>query len=209
MLRRHRSRDERGAVAIEAALIMPVVALLLFGIIEVSTLVRDYVAVSSATRAGGRMASANAGAGPGDRADATCISPCTPAQAPKFAQLAANAVQRMGTALPPDSIRELWVYKANDKGYPGADGSTAMTCATSCVRYTWVKADDEFRFASGSWLSSTVKACANQSPDSVGVYIRASHASATKFFGTLDVTDRAVFTFEPLPTVTCAAGAHP
>lgn len=209
MLHWRRRREERGAVAIEAALIMPLLALLIFGIIEISFLVRDYVAVSSATRAAGRMASANAGAGPGDRAAATCVAPCAPSQAPKLSQLAANAVQTMGTALPPDSIRELWVYRANDRGFPGANGSTAMQCTVNCVRYTWVRSEDEFRFAGGSWISSTIAACANQNPDSVGVFIRARHASVSGIFGDIDVEDRAVFTFEPLPTVTCAAGAHP
>lgn len=204
-----RRRDDRGAAAVEAALIMPLLVLLVFGIIEISFLVRDNVAVASATRAAGRMASANAGAGPGDRAAATCVAPCAPAHAPRFSQLAANAVQTMGTALPPDAIRELWVYRANNRGFPGAANSTTMQCTTDCVRYTWVASENAFRFAGGAWISSTVSACANQSPDSVGVLIRARHSSVTRLLGDLTIEDHAVFAFEPLPTITCASGAHP
>src|SRR4051812_18485211 len=109
----------RGAVAMEAALVTPIVLIMIFGIIEVALLLRDDVALTSAVRTGGRTASANAGAGPGGvNEGGDCVAPCSPANAPMFAQLAANAIQQAGTALPKDSIKELWVYKANNKGYP-------------------------------------------------------------------------------------------
>ena len=94
--------------------------IMLLGIIEMALLMKDDVALTSAVRNGGRIASANAGAGPGGVAadDGSCTTPCTPGNAPKFAQLAANAIQSAGSALPKDSIQELWVYKANSKGYP-------------------------------------------------------------------------------------------
>lgn len=203
-------RGERGVVAVEAALVTPLLLLLVFGIIEFALLMRDDTALTSATRAGGRVASANADAGPGGINEAgDCVAPCSPANAPMFAQLAANAIQTAGTAMPKDSINELWVYKANNKGYPGSDGSTAMTCSANCVKYKWVAAKDQFRYLGGTWLSSSVNGCANTPPDQVGIYILATHKFLTGFFvpsTTLD--DHAVFVFEPLPTLTCAAGAH-
>lgn len=205
--RRLRARSERGAVVVEAALVTPLLMLLIFGIIEMALLMKDDVAVTSAVRNGGRIASANAGAGPGGVAadDGSCTSPCSPANAPMFAQLAANAIQTAGSALPKDSIQELWVYKANNKGFPGSDGSTAMTCGTNCVKYKWVKASDQFKYFSGTWQSSSVNACANNNPDSVGVYLKVNHSWLTGFFGkTIAIDDHAVFTFEPLPTLTCA-----
>ena len=127
-----------------------------------------------------------------------------------FAQMAANAIQRAGSALPKDSIRELWVYKANNKGYPGADGLTTMVCGANCVRYKWMPSKDEFRYFSGSWISSTVNACANNTPHAVGIYLRAEHDFITGFFtDDVDIEDHAVFAFEPLPTLTCAPGTHP
>jgi hypothetical protein len=133
-----------------------------------------------------------------------------------FAQMAANAIQRAGTALPKDSIKELWVYKANARGYPcalatGCETSTltSMTCGANCVKYKWMSTKDEFRYFSGTWTSKKVNACANNNPDAVGIYIRAQHDFLTGFF-TKDVMieDHAVFTFEPLPTLTCAPDSH-
>jgi hypothetical protein len=208
--RRFGARSERGAVVVEAALVTPLLMALLLGIIEMALLMRDDVALTSAVRNGGRTASANAGAGPGGvNEGGDCTSPCSPANAPMFAQLAANAIQTAGTALPKDSIQELWVYKANDKGFPGANGSTAMTCGTNCVKYKWVPAKDQFRYSSGTWTSSTVNACANNSPDSIGIYLLAKHDFISGFFGqSVNIEDHAVFTFEPLPTISCASGAH-
>lgn len=206
-------RSERGAVVVEAALVTPLLMALLLGIIEMALLMKDDVALTSAVRNGGRIASANAGAGPGGvNEGGDCLSPCSPANAPMFAQIAANAIQSAGTALPKDSIQELWIYKANDKGFPGANGSTAMTCGTNCVKYKWVPAKDQFRYYSGSWTSSTVNACANSTAppiDVLGVYMLAKHDFVSGFFGkSINIEDHAVFTFEPLPTLTCASGAH-
>jgi Flp pilus assembly protein TadG len=213
-------RSERGAVVVEAALVTPLLMALLLGIIEMALLMKDDVALTSAVRNGGRIASANAAAGPGGvNEGGDCLSPCSPANAPMFAQLAANAIQTAGTALPKDSIQELWVYKANSKGYPctlttGCDTntSTVMTCGANCVKYKWVPAKDQFRYFSGTWISSTVNACANSTApaiDVLGVYMLAKHDFVSGFFGkSVNIEDRAVFTFEPLPTLTCASGAH-
>src|SRR3954447_26225085 len=115
--RRFLARSERGAVVVEAALVTPLLMALLLGIIEMALLMKDDVALTSAVRNGGRMASANAGAGKGGLAadDGSCLSPCTPGNAPMLAQMAANAIEKAGSALPKDSIKELWVYQANDK----------------------------------------------------------------------------------------------
>lgn len=202
--RRRVGGRERGAVAVEAALITPIVCLLLFGIIEFGFVFRDAIAIASSTRVGARIASANAGAGPGD-----CDVPCTPANAPKFGQMAADAIRNGGSAMPKDSIDEMWVYRANDLGYPGADGSRVMACGTNCVKYAWVDARDQFRFVSGSWLSTSVNACANNHPDSIGIYIKVTHRSLTNYFmSSLTLSDRAVMQFEPLSTVTCAPNQH-
>jgi TadE-like protein len=218
--RRFGPRSERGAVVVEAALVTPLLMILLLGIIEMALLMKDDVALTSAVRNGGRIASANADAGPGGTAadDGSCLSPCSPANAPMFAQMAANAIQTAGSALPKDSIQELWIYKANAKGYPcplsAATGcevntSTAMTCSTNCVKFKWLKAKDEFRYYSGTWLSSSVNACANSNTDVVGVYMKSKHSFLTGFFtDSVMIEDHAVFTFEPLPTLSCAKDAH-
>jgi Flp pilus assembly protein TadG len=198
-------------VVVEAALVTPLLMALLLGIIEMALLMKDDVALTSAVRTGGRTASANAGAGPGGvNEGGDCVIPCSPANAPMFAQMAANAIQRAGSALPKDSIKELWIYKANNKGYPGAANATTMVCGTDCVKYKWVASKDQFRYVSGSWTSSTVNACANSTDlNAVGIYMKAQHDFLTGFFtNDVMIEDHAVFAFEPLPTLTCAPGAH-
>jgi hypothetical protein len=207
--RRKRARSERGAVVVEAALVTPLLLILLLGIIEMALLMKDDVALTSAVRTGGRTASANAGLGPGGvNEGGDCVAPCSPANVPMFAQVAANAIARAGSAMPKNSIQELWVYKANNKGYPGNDDSTSWTCGANCVKFKWVD-NKGFRYVSGTWISSTVNACANNSPDAVGIYMKVKHDFLTGFFtNSVMIEDHSVFAFEPLPTLTCAAGAH-
>lgn len=214
------SRDERGAIAVEAALVTPVILMLVFGIIEFSFALRDHVAVSSAVRVGARIASANAGAGPGDcpapGPDLPVPPPCSPANAPKFAQAAADAIQRAGSAMPKDQIDYIFVYKANDKGYPGANGSTTMPsspggCAAigNCVVYKWRPATDKFRYDQGTWVSTTVDACVTTG-HTLGVFMHTTHKFFTGMFGqTVTLADRSVMKFEPLDVGSCSPGRHP
>ena len=89
-----RERDQRGAVAVEAALITPFLCLLLFGIIEMSLLMRDAVSVNSSVRVGARIASVSASSGKGTCAASSNPPPCSPATVPALAQAAADAIQK-------------------------------------------------------------------------------------------------------------------
>jgi hypothetical protein len=78
------------------------------------------------------------------------------------------------------------------------------------VQYRWVPSRDQFRYYQGTWTSSTINACTGASTESVGIYLRAQHSFVSGLFGsTVDVEDHAVFTFEPLSTLTCGPGQHP
>ncbi|QWZ06354.1 pilus assembly protein [Nocardioides panacis] len=213
---RARRRGQRGAVAVEAALVTTFILIpLIFGIIEFSFVLRDYVSVTSATRSGTRIASANAGAGvqicdPGETGTA-----CADTRAPEFAKLAANAVQNQGSALNKDQINYMLIYKSNASGYPGTMtswGSTppATSCVTvgSCVVFKWVKASDKFKYDSGAWDSKTVNACVSGA-ESTGVYINATHGFLTGLFGSsMVIGDRTVMKFEPLTATSCGPGKH-
>ncbi len=190
-----RARRERGAVAVEAALVTPLLLGVLLGIVEMSLLLRDQVAVTSAVRVGSRIASAAADAGPG-----------TPATSPMLAEAAAAAIQRAGSAMPHDAIEFIYVYKANKHGFPGSDTNTTMpaACTTNCVKYVWN--GTRFAYSSGGWVSSSINACVNES-DTLGVYMEATHDWVTGMFGDgFTVTDRSVMRFEPLPQDSCKPG---
>jgi Flp pilus assembly pilin Flp len=209
--RLRRRRNERGAAAVEAALITPILVLLVFGIIEFSFVLRDYQVVSSDVRAGARIASTGAGSGPGTCESYVGAPPCTNGNAPALAQLAADAIQREGSAMPPNAINYILVYKANDSGLPGtATTMPANDCggAASCVKFTWVPAQSAFRYSSGTWNSTTISACfpgnTTNPLDRVGVYVNTTHRMITGLFGsTLSIKDRTVMDFEPLPTTSC------
>jgi hypothetical protein len=220
--RTRRPRDERGATALEAALVAPILITLLFGIIEFSMVMRDYAVVASDTRTGARIAATGAGAGVGT-CDTTPGAPaCVPSDVPALAQLAADAIQRQGSAMPVDNIQYLLVYQANSQGYPGIEGSTTMptSCAgySNCVMFTWRPSVNQFKYASGSWKSSSVDACFPNYTDSsgvvhplmrVGVQLVAKHPMLTGFFGSsITLSDHAVMDFEPLAAQVCAAGSH-
>ena len=212
--RRFGPRSERGAVAVEAAIVTPLLMVLLLGIVEMSLLMRDVVSTNSSVRTGARVAASAAGAGPG-----TCVAsanppPCTPASAPAVAQAAADAIGRAGSAMPKDSIQSLLVYSANSQGFPLPAGNTSLTCTTKCVTYVWDGGLNKFRYASGSWDSKSINACLNDpSRESVGVVLTAKHSWITGFFGNgVMLQERSVMQFEPLPNESCKPGTvnpHP
>ena len=198
-------------MAVEAALITPLVVVMIVGLLEMSLLLRDAVSLNGAVRAAARVASASPGAGPGVCQAGSNPPPCTPASAPAFAQAAADTVQRAGSAMPADSITSITVYEANALGYPMPEGNTAITCTTNCVVYVWDAALNRFRFGSGSWISSSVNACVNSaSLDTVGVALTARHSWVTGLFGSgVSLTQRSVMRFEPLAAEQCLPGTHP
>ena len=215
-LRARRRAQGRGAVAVEAALVTPFVFFLLIGILEFSFVMRDYVAVTSASRSGARMASSSAGAGAQVCDSGETGTECSNASAPELAKLAANAIQTQSSALNKDSINYMLIYKADAKGFPGSltgwSSNPRNDCkvAGNCVVYTWVKASDKFKYsaADGSWTSSTINACVSNS-DSVGVYLNSTHSYITKLFGSsTTISDRTIMRFEPLTAETCASGQH-
>ena len=202
-------------MALEAALTFPILLLVLLGIIELTFLMRDHAVVVSDTRIGARVASTGADAGKGECAQGADAPPCVPESVPALAQEAADAVQRAGSAMPVDQIQHLLVYKANAEGYPGALTSMPASCdgVSDCVMFTWRKADDKFRYHSGTWISSTINACfpgtVDNPLDRVGVALVARHKNFTGLFGSfVTLEDHAVMNFEPLEVQACKSGQH-
>lgn len=208
MRRARGRRDERGAAAVEAALLTPVLLLIVFGMIEMAFLMKDNVAVASASRVGARIASAAPNAG-----EAVCDGevPCAPGTTPRFAQMAADAMQTNGSAIPTDQIDEIWVYDANDAGFPGTSSSMeAATCSTRCVRYIWSPARSAFRYGGGAWSEVATDVC-NTEGRRVGVRMMTTHPWVVGFAlwpgfpEDLPVDDHAVMSFEPLTVEECGS----
>lgn len=186
--RRDRRRQQRGAVAVEAALITPVLIVLIFGMIDFGLLFKDYLAVTSASRAGVRIASAE------------------PHQT-GFAQDAADQVAREGRALESSNIEEVWVYKSQANGYPIGSSSTAVTGCSVCVKFH-PDANGNLIAYSTTWTANQQNACAGTGTrDTVGVYVEYDHpATIGLFFDTFTLKDHTVMALEPL---TAASGCGP
>ncbi|MFA5882332.1 MAG: TadE family protein [Acidimicrobiia bacterium] len=179
--------SERGAALVEFVLILPIFIMIVFGTIEFSSAYNDSAVVADAARAGGRIGS---------------TAPGTDYTSANATNLVTSNVQTAVKALPAGSPKELWVYEANDKGYPGATGVTGWgSCPTgTCVKYTWNSTTNEWDYASGSYLAANQNACGT-TPDELGIRVVADHAFVTRLFGTtFTLDDKTVFRFEPSAT---------
>lgn len=207
-----RRRGERGASAVEFALVVPLLLTFLLGTVELGLYMKDYVSMSSSVRAGARSASASADAGPGTCQASANPPPCTPASAPALAQAAADTMQTAGMAMNSQDIDWVMIYSANTRGYPGTGSSIPSSCPAKCVKYVWDAGLNKFRYASGSWTSSTVNACLNDANrESVGVILQARHNWMTGLMsglmgGNKTMTERTVMQFEPLEQDRCKPG---
>ncbi|CAM3524828.1 TadE family protein [Nocardioides zeicaulis] len=213
-----RRRDDRGAVAVEFALTVPILLTFLLGTVELGLYMKDYISMSSSVRAGARSASAAADAGPGTCEASASPPPCSPASVPAFAQAAADTMQTAGMAMNSQDIQWVMIYKANANGYPGSATSIPSSCGgvANCVVYVWdpgvvtANGTGRFRYASGSWASASVNACLNET-DAVGVALRANHNWMTGLVsglmgGNKVMTERTVMKFEPLEQDRCKPG---
>ena len=192
----------------EFALVSLLLFTLFLGIIEFSLILRDKVAVTSAVRAGGRIASAEPRAvGYADPATST------PASITGLVPDAVHAVATSLTGINKASISELWVFEAGSDGSPKSTG-TFNTCGANCVRYrydpalVWIdpvtkqSVTGGFRLISGSWAYTDINACAG-TQQSVGIYLKVDHKYLFGLFGngssTISISDNAAFRFEPIP----------
>jgi hypothetical protein len=178
-------RSQRGAVAVEFALIAPVLVVLTFGVIEFSSAYHDSSIAADAARSAARVGSAKA-------------------MQSDFASAAAAAASSAVSTLPGGVPQELWIYKANSQGYPGS-GSSFGSCGNNCIKYSYSQGAKAFvQSGGGGWAASTQQAC-TQPFDEIGVYVKLNHPFVTKLFGaSVTLTDHAVFRLEPVPSSQCS-----
>lgn len=187
---RPRHRGDGGAVAVEAAIITPVLLLIVFGIIEFTLLLKDNLAVSSSVRAGARTGSS---------------LPRFENATTDFAKEAADQVARSSAALEMDKAGvELWVYDAEPNGLPPSGSFSAGSCNTRCVRFTFTYDNAKRQYVAvrsggGGWAASTINACpGDPGQDSIGAFLRYPHGFVTGLFGAeVTLSDKSVMVFEP------------
>ena len=208
-MRRTTGSGRRGAVIIETALVAPLLLVIVFGIAEMAFLRKDDAALTSLVREGGRSAASAIvdHHAQSRQASPYCSAPaCSVENTPELADVAAAAIGHAHAAMAKDAIDELWVYKANQQGYPGTAGNTHFgSCVSSCVVYRWSPERDTFEYVGGSWHADDIHACAG-SRDSVGVYLKATHSLHTGLLSRgIHIRDHAVFSFDALEPTSCSA----
>jgi hypothetical protein len=199
--------------------------------IEYSLVMRDSLSVSSSVRVGARIAATSAGAGEVSATECPTTTGACRIGDPNLVVAAAVAIAQAGTAMPKNAIDEVWVYQANNSGYPtnaeplssttynnnalgATDAATAFAnvngCAHACIRYVWSDTFGRFVYGGGSWDTSLINACINDvKAQSVGVYMKATHPFITRLFGlNFPLQDHTVMMFEPLPSNQCLPTKH-
>lgn len=162
------ARAERGVVAVEAAVVSTLLFTILAGVVDVSMMFRTTYEVSSASRAGARLAAQE---------------PLAPSMARDAAVQVATSMDGMAYA----EITKLWVYKANPSSLTG-EPTSGSNCTSQCVKFT-VSADADghpvVSAGTGSWTGR--KACAVDpvggvdQVDAVGVRVQYRHAAPIMF----------------------------
>jgi len=170
-------------VAVEAAGAFLLLFIILAGVVDVSMLFRTTYEVSTASRAGARLASAE----------------------PMALNFAADAAQQVAASMSDmdgTQITKLWVYKANTTS-PG-DPTSGTSCPSQCVKFT-VSGTGVVTAVSGtSWLSR--QACAGGTVDSVGVRVQFRHHAPIMFGEGALVEETTVMRLEQIPaTLTCVS----
>ncbi len=185
---RGRGRSQRGVAMVEAAIATPVFLALIFGIIEISLAMNDYLAVSSAVRAGSRTAS---GTGDDLLADYSTM----------------KVVVREASAVSRDDVVSIVVYRADAFGAAPSPACQAGTpVAGECNVFTpadFDRPEADFGCTSTSpdryWCPRDRKVSLTGSgTEFVGVWMKVRHRWVTKMFGSsMDLTDSSVIRLEP------------
>lgn len=166
------NRSESGAVAVEAALMMPLITLLFLGIVEFGLLMRDAITTTSASRVGARTASAHS-------------------REPTYVDITLARVKESVDILGSTEVR-VAIYKVESNGFPGGvtdDGGIWTNCSTNCVQYsivngtiTRIGGTEWPANASGPGTATTYQgACFDPTqtpikfPEKVGVAVRTKH----------------------------------
>jgi hypothetical protein len=179
-MRRTAEQDRRIAVLIEATLLTPLLAIVVIAIVQMALLMKDHAALSSLLREANRGVSSPLAAPDVARTQQItrgCARPgCSAEDAAdppeQLGRTIAATVATTDTGLSRTMLDELWIYKPNAEGFPGATGNKRFTsCTSDCVVYRWAAERDSFEYLRGSWSASC-----RDGGRVVGVYLSATHS---------------------------------
>lgn len=194
-----RPRREDGAVLVEAAFVLPVFLLLIFGVIEWGLFFSGSATATSAAREGSRYGSANFAVSANKQTAADAIK---------------DVVQRDLTALTrQDSPVRLLIYRADANGRPNTGNFGA--CTADCYRYNWSGSAFVLDPGSPGWASPSAclivlvnNVVTNPPLDTIGVYVEVTHTYVSGFLSSIVgattlISEHATTRIEPLPQSQC------
>lgn len=183
-LRSDRGAGDRGSALLESAIILPFLALMVFGIVELGFLFRSATIVNTSTRSGARLVASQYGS-------ATTLAD----QLSVMDNTALTVEKDLSSRGSVDTPDQLWIYQADTNGFP-MGGTDFSACTSPCFIYTWDSGTNQFVRQSGSWLNPVV---CGTTHDTVGVYVRLTHSPLgfTNFLGDLTVNEHTVMRLEP------------
>lgn len=193
-MRRGRA-GERGATLVEAAILLPVFFLLVFGMLEFGFAFKEYLTLANGTRDGARTASTA-----GNQANAD--------------YLILQAVEEATSAANSGALQRVVIFKATgpeDSAPSTCRDGTPQTGADACNVYgpaDFALTEAQFDCAGAgtapdsSWCPTTRKTAAvapNGPPDYIGVWIEVEYSFITGLFpqDTLTMTDETIMRIEP------------
>jgi Flp pilus assembly protein TadG len=186
-LRERRARGDRGAVLVEAAFVLPVMLMLVFGIIEFGLAWRGKITVETGARAGARTSS---NLGKSSLADYSAL------------QTTISAL----SSIPTVNIDLVVIFNANSSGTIDPTCAAGTPQTNVCNVYapsTFTLPSTSFGCGSGSpdryWCPTNRTVDQSLNPDYVGVYVKTHHTFVTQMFGTSGptITATAVLRLEP------------
>ena len=185
--RRRREQGERGAALVEFVMVIPLLLALLIGIAEFGIAMRDWLTVTSATRAGARVGTA---AGQDQQADLLILQ-------------SVESAMGIGDI---DDVTQVWIFLADEDGEPsssicGANCSLYVRSATACGWDPCPDIANGGSYPDSPWLPADrrVTITATEELDRMGVRIVFEHQWLSEFlgFGTATWRDDAVMRMEP------------
>jgi hypothetical protein len=185
---RHNRTKSRGAALVEAVFVLPFVALLVFGVIELGMVFRTATVATNASRAGAReMASSFANVADG---------PLRTGVVNRAALVVEEALRDRSST---DTPQRLLIYEARADGTPV---DQTGPCNVQCFTFTWNAPGTRWNAPSGAWADAEVDACGTPM-DLVGVSIRLTHGgSIGPWRFTRPIDEHSVMYLEP--SILCA-----
>lgn len=201
-------RGQRGAVLIEAALVLPVILTVIIGIIEFGLLYANYSTMVASSRSGARVGTIAYSQAPTGGTE-------TVGQTAAIAEIVSATEQDLEVLNNAEPVGML-IYKVDPSsesgapygGFPGSNMSGG--CTSKCIKYTWNNATKHFdRQGTGSWPDP--QRCLNDQSvgsadtiDSLGVYVQIEHDFLTGIVGQKRVLGgHSVVRLEPVPSESC------